>query len=189
LSGKNTLAMKKIIATSLFFSVLLVHAQIGTRIPSAKIGGEESNWTFGGYAGLGLASGSGGGTSIYITPRIGYKITDNFEMGVSGNFTWSNSKYISSTMVGVGPFANVYFGRSFYLTGMFQEYFINQKDKYYNEKYNTDEAVLYLGGGYMQRISDRVYMQVGAMYNVLYKEDKSVFSGGLIPNIGIVYGL
>lgn len=181
--------MKKLIFSMVLFGTVATQAQIGTGLTSGKTSVNGSNWTFGGYAGLGVASGSAGGTSVYITPRIGYKITDNLEMGISGNFTWNTSKYLSSTMVGVGPFANVYFGRSFYLTGMFQEYFINQKDKYYNKTYNTDEAVLYLGGGYMQRISDRIYMQIGAVYNVLYKEDKSVFSGGLIPNIGIVYGL
>lgn len=92
-------------------------------------------------------------------------------------------------MIGVGPFANYYFARNFFLSGMFQEYFVNQKDKINDIKYSTDEAALYLGGGYMQKLGNRVYMQIGGMYNVLYNKDKSVFSGGFIPNIGIVYGL
>ena len=92
-------------------------------------------------------------------------------------------------MVGVGPFANYYFGRNFYLSGMFQEYFINQKNKYENVKYDTNESALYLGAGYMQRVGQHVYMQIGGMYNVLYDENKSAFSGGFVPNIGIVYGL
>ena len=92
-------------------------------------------------------------------------------------------------MIGVGPYANYYFGRSVYLSGMFQEYFINQKDKINNQKYDSNEAALYIGGGYMQKLGDHVYMQIGGMYNVLYKSDSSVFGGGFIPNIGIVYGL
>jgi len=92
-------------------------------------------------------------------------------------------------MLGVGPFANYYFSRSFYISGNFQQYFVDQKDKIYNEKYNKDESALYLGAGYMQSIGNRAYMQMGIMYNVLYKENSSVFSSGFIPSIGVVVGL
>ena len=178
--------MKKILLLSMIISGFFLNAQIGT---STQIGGENSKWTFGGYAGLGGAFGNGGGVSLYITPRMGYKVTENLETGLASNLTWSNSKYYSSTMIGVGPFLNYYFSRNFYLSGMFQEYFINQKDKVNNLKYSADEAALYLGGGYMQRLGNRTYMQIGGMYNVLYKKDKSVFGGGFIPSVGIVYGL
>lgn len=181
--------MKKLLLLSLLAAGFAANAQIGTNLPSAHIGGENSKWTVGGYAGLGGAFGGGGGTSLYVTPRVGYKVSENFETGIAANFSWANSKYYSSTMLGVGPFANYYFGRSFYLSGMFQEYFVNQRDKIYDLKYNTNEAALYLGGGYMQSLGGRAYMQIGGMYNVLYKKDKSVFGGGFIPNIGIVYGL
>jgi hypothetical protein len=53
---------------------------------------------------------------------------------------------------------------------------------------NTDEDALYLGGGYMQRIGSNSYMQLGIMYNVLWKENESVFSSGLVPSIGFVVG-
>ena len=178
--------MKKILFLLMIFSGFFLNAQIGT---STQIGGENSKWTFGGYAGLGGAFGNGGGVSLYVTPRVGYKVTENLETGLASNLTWSNSKYYSSTMIGVGPFLNYYFSRNFYLSGMFQEYFINQKDKVNNLKYSADEAALYLGGGYMQRLGNRTYMQIGGMYNVLYKKDKSVFGGGFIPSVGIVYGL
>ena len=178
--------MKKILLLSMIISGFFLNAQIGT---STQIGGENSKWTFGGYAGLGGAFGNGGGVSLYVTPRVGYKVTENLEAGLASNLTWSNSKYYSSTMIGVGPFLNYYFSRNFYLSGMFQEYFINQKDKVNNLKYSADEAALYLGGGYMQRLGNRTYMQIGGMYNVLYKKDKSVFGGGFIPSVGIVYGV
>jgi len=178
--------MKKILLLLMIISGFFLNAQIGT---STQIGGENSKWTFGGYAGLGGAFGNGGGVSLYVTPRVGYKVTENLETGLASNLTWSNSKYYSSTMIGVGPFLNYYFSRNFYLSGMFQEYFINQKDKVNNLKYSADEAALYLGGGYMQRLGNRTYMQIGGMYNVLYKKDKSVFGGGFIPSVGIVYGL
>lgn len=41
----------------------------------------------------------------------------------------------------------------------------------------------------MQQIGNNSFMQIGLMYNVLYKENSSVFSGGLIPSVGFVVGL
>ncbi|MDO4224729.1 MAG: hypothetical protein Q4C75_02430 [Bergeyella zoohelcum] len=169
----------------------LYNAQIGTRLPQAKIGGEDSKWTFGGYLGIGGAFGGNGygGTSVYVSPRVGYKITDNFEGGLATNLTWQSSKYFSSTMLGVGPFANYYFNRSFYVSGLYQHYFVNQKNKTTSQKISNDEAALYLGAGYLQKLGSKAYMQIGGMYNVLYKENSSVFGGAFVPNVGIIYGL
>lgn len=179
--------MKKLFLLSLLSLSFSAQAQIGT---SKTFGNANSHWTFGGSAGLGGAFGNNNsGTSVYVSPRIGYKITENLETGLAGNFTWSNSKYYSSSTVGVGPFMNYYIGRNFFLSGMFQEYFFNQKNKLNNLKYSGDEAALYFGGGYMQRIGDRAYFQIGGMYNVLYKKDKSVFGDGFIPSVGVVFGL
>lgn len=181
--------MKKLLFFSLLLAAVFLSAQIGTRFPSSKIGGEESKWTVGGYAGLGGAFGGGGGISLFVSPRVGYKVNENLEIGLAGNFNWQNSKYYSNTMFGIGPFANYYFGRSFYLSGMYQHYFYSQKDKYDDLSNSGNEAALYLGAGYMQRLGNRTYMQIGGMYNVLYQRDKSVFGGGFVPNVGIVYGL
>jgi hypothetical protein len=92
-------------------------------------------------------------------------------------------------MIGVGPFLNYYFSRNFYLSGMFQEYFINYRNRYNNLNTKNNESVLYLGGGYMQRLGDSAYMQIGAMYNVLYDKNKSVFGSGFVPQVGVVFGL
>ena len=178
--------MKKCILLSFLTFSFIINAQIGTSTP---LGGENSKWTFGGSAGLGGSFGGGGGTSVYLSPRVGYKVTENLETGLAGSFTWASSKYYSSTTTGVGPFLNYYIARNFYISGLFQEYFFNQKNKYDNVKYSGNEAALYLGGGYMQRIGDRAYMQIGGMYNVLYRKDKSVFGGGFVPSVGVVFGL
>lgn len=176
----------KTFLTIFLLATTFMYAQIGT---STQLGGAQSKWTFGGYAGVGGSFGSGGSTSVYLSPRVGYKLTENFETGLAGSFNWTNSKYYSSSTVGVGPFVNYYIARNFYLSGLFQEYFFTQKDKYNNLKYTGDEAALYLGGGYMQKLGDRTYMQIGGMYNVLYDKNKSVFGGGFIPSIGVVFGL
>ncbi len=178
--------MKKFIFFLIITFTFNLNAQIGT---SRIVQTPESKWTFGGYAGLGGVFGNGGGVSIYLSPRVGYKLSENLETGLATNVTWSNSKYYSATTVGVGPFMNFYIARNFYLSGMFQEYFYSQKDKLNNLKYSGDEAALYFGGGYMQKIGEHSYMQIGGMYNVLYKENESIFGSGFIPSIGVVFGV
>lgn len=179
--------MKKLLLLAIISFGFSLQAQIGT---SRSFGMPESKWTFGGSAGLGGSFGSNnGGTSIYVSPRIGYKLTENLEAGIVSDLTWTNAKYFSSNTIGVGPFVNYYIARNFYLSGMFQEYFFNQKNKVTLAKYSGDEAALYLGGGYLQRIGDRAYMQIGLMYNVLYQDDRSVFGSGFVPSVGVVFGL
>ncbi|MBL1221629.1 hypothetical protein JET18_12325 [Chryseobacterium sp. L7] len=162
----------------------------GSLFSQVSIGASPENnnrWTFGGGIGVGFGSQS----SFYLqaSPRVGYKLTEDLEGGVVGSVSWQTSDYYRSTMFGVGPFLNYYIARTFYVSANFQHYFINYKDKYYDYKMNEEESALYLGGGYMQRIGNNSFMQLGLMYNVLWKENSSIFSSGLVPNIGFVVGL
>ncbi|UWX59868.1 hypothetical protein N0B40_15790 [Chryseobacterium oranimense] len=173
---KFIIPLMLVISGSLFSQV-----SIGT-------GSQQNNrWTFGG--GIGLGFGSNSAFYLQASPRVGYKITDDLEGGVVGSISWQTSDYYKSTMFGVGPFVNYYIARSFYVGANLQQYFINYKDKFYDYKVNEQETALYLGGGYMQRIGGNSFMQLGLMYNVLWKENSSVFSSGLVPNIGFVVGL
>jgi hypothetical protein len=92
-------------------------------------------------------------------------------------------------LFGVGPFINYYFARSFYASANLQEYFYNYKNKIYDYKVNGNETALYLGGGYMQQLGNHSYMQIGLMYNVLWKENSSILSSGLVPSVGFVIGM
>lgn len=173
---KITIALMLILSGSVFSQV-----SVGAPIQ------ENNKWTFGG--GIGLGFGSNSAFYLQASPRVGYRLTDDLEVGVIGSVSWQTSKYYNSTMFGAGPFANYYFARSFYVGANLQHYFINYKDKFYDFKDNREETALYLGGGYMQRIGGNSFMQIGVMYNVLWKENSSVFSSGLVPNIGFVVGL
>ncbi|WP_419869299.1 hypothetical protein [Chryseobacterium sp. CT-SW4] len=160
-----------------------VFSQISVGTPSQ----DNNRWTFGG--GIGLGFGSNSAFYLQASPRVGYRLTNDLEGGVVGSVSWQTSDYYRSTMFGVGPFLNYYIGRSFYLSGNLQHYFIDYKDKYYDYKTNREETALYLGGGYMQSLGGRAFMQIGVMYNVLWQENDSIFSSGLVPNIGFVVGL
>ncbi len=150
-------------------------------------GTQNNRWTFGG--GLGVGFGSNSYFNFQVSPRVGYKITDQLEGGIIGNVSWQTSDYYKSTMFGVGPFANYYFVRSFFVGANLQQYFINSTEKYNNYKFRTDETALYLGGGYIQSLGNNAFAQFGVMYNVLWKENKSIFSSGFVPSVGFVVGL
>lgn len=175
--------MKKIIISLMLTASGSVFSQVSVGTAAQ----DNNRWTFGGGIGLGFGSNS----SFYLqaSPRVGYRLTDDLEGGVVGSVSWQTSDFYRSTMFGVGPFLNYYFARSFYVGANMQHYFIDYKDKYYDYKYNREETALYLGGGYMQRIGNHSFMQLGLMYNVLWKQNSSVFSNGLVPNIGFVVGL
>ncbi len=162
----------------------------GTVFSQVSVGTSPENnnrWTFGG--GIGVGFGSNNAFYLSASPRVGYRLTDDLEGGVAGSVSWQKSNSYSSTMFGVGPFLNYYIARTFYVSAIYQHYFINYKDKFYDFKASGDEDALYLGGGYMQRIGNNSYLQLGLMYNVLWKENSSIFSSGLVPNVGFVVGL
>jgi len=175
--------MKKIILSAFIFSALVLNAQTDNSSQDTM----HSNWTFGG--GIGASFGSNNYFNLSAAPRVGYRFTDNLEGGALGSISWQKSNYYRSTMFGLGPFLNYYFARSFFVSANYQHYFINYKDTFYDFKATKNEDALYLGGGYMQSIGNNSYLQLGLMYNVLWKENSSIFSSGLVPNIGFVIGL
>lgn len=166
---------------------LLISGSILSQVAVGAPPENNNRWTFGG--GIGLGFGSNNYFNLSTAPRVGYRLTDDLEGGVLGSVSWQKSNAYSSTMFGVGPFLNYYIGRTFFISANYQHYFINYKDKLYDFKTNENEDALYLGGGYMQRIGNNSYLQLGLMYNVLWKENSSIFSSGLVPNIGFVVGL
>lgn len=174
--------MKKIFTLGLIVINILAYSQIAMNSVT-----QSNRWTFGG--GLGVGFGSNSYFNLQVSPRVGYKITDQLEGGIIGNVSWQSSDYYKSTMFGVGPFVNYYFARSFFIGANLQQYFINSKEKFTGYKFDTDETALYLGGGYMQSLGNNAFVQFGIMYNVLWKERSSIFSSGFIPSVGFVVGL
>ncbi len=170
------------------FSLFLVPISLLSFSQIAMSAGTPSNrWTFGG--GLGVGFGSNSYFNLQVSPRAGYKITDQLEGGLIGNVSWQTSDFYKSTIFGVGPFMNYYFARSFFVGAHLQQYFISSQEKFTGYKFNTDETALYLGGGYMQALGNHAFVQFGLMYNVLWKENSSIFGTGFVPSVGFVVGL
>lgn len=178
--------MKKIIF-AFFLSFGISFAQNGNiLVPQASSNSSFDNWTFGGNIGATFGNYSLG---VFITPRIGYKLTNNLELSANVNYTLQNTEYYQNNLIGFGPEINYYFNRAFYTNASFHHYIVSQKEKLTKQTANFQENALYIGAGYMQHLGGNTYMQIGGSYNVLYNKNKSIFSSGFIPNIGIIIGL
>lgn len=178
--------MRKILLTLtfIFFCSISVAQQEKDSLPSSV--NPFNNWTLGGN--IGVTAGSHG-LGVFVTPRVGYKITEDFEVAVNINYTLQNTEYYTNKIIGTGPSLNYYIQRNFYVMSSFQHYFISQKNKASKNSHTRNENALYVGGGYMQHLGRNTYMQLGFSYNILYRKNESVFSTGFIPNVGIVFGL
>lgn len=148
----------------------------------------SNRWVFSG----GLGATFSDGFSLQVSPSAGYKITNNFIVGLSVDYFYNdyNSKTnvdYTSNLFGLGPFLQYYPIENIFLKMQYQ-YFTGKQnfEADYADK-NIDENALWLGAGYTQSISGNAFVQIGLMYNVLYDEDDSVFNTGLMPIVGISF--
>ena len=173
--------MKKLLFLIVSIVSLACQAQDGGNIllpENQKQNNFFDNFTLGGDVGFSFGKYQWG---LSLAPRIGYKITNDLEAAFSVNYTYQDTDYAKYNILGLGPSLTYYIGRYLYVNGSFQHYFISTKSKSTRITYNTEESALYLGG--------RSYLRLGLTYNVLYDKNKSIFSSGLFPEVGIVIGL
>lgn len=167
---------KKLLIISFLLSSFFVFSQ------------DDSRWRLGG--GLGFGFGNSNYTSISIQPFVSYQFSKIIDGGLSAGYQyakWDNSK---QNLFNFGPFINIHPIENVFMRVHFEQYFGNQKVKIgmgQSATYNYNESALWLGAGY--RTSGKVSFFTGLMYNVLYKEDDSLFSNGFRPIVGVSVGL
>lgn len=63
----------------------------------------SSRWTFGG--GIGFGFGSNSMFNIQAAPRVGYRLTEDLEAGITGTVMWQTSDFYRSTSLewGLSP--------------------------------------------------------------------------------------
>lgn len=174
--------MRGILLLSCLLFTGLGYSQIG--IGSSSIN-KQNNWRVGG--GVAMNFGDHGAFALNVSPFIGYELSPNLEGGVTTGYQYSKYRDQKQNLFSVGPYLNFYLIQSLFLRTQF-EYFTGSV-KIKNSSYSTsfDESALWIGGGY--RTGGRVQMYAGIMYNVLYKENKSLFSEAYQPIVGISIGL
>lgn len=152
-----------------------------------------NNWRFGG--GLGLSFGNDSYFGFNISPSIGYMISTNLEVGGIAGYQHLSNNYYKRNLFNVGlyinffPIENIFVRANYvYYTGKETYRTKNLQYETISESYNVEESALWLGAGY--QTSGPIKFQVGAMYNVLYKDnDTGIFSSGFQPFMGVSVGL
>ena len=148
---------------------------------------QPSKWRVGG--GVGLGFGSNNYFGFAISPFVGYEITPQLEAGVTAGYQYSKWSDAKQNVFNAGPYLNYYPIPSLF-TRIHYEYYTGAHQYDYefggSNKYNFDESALWMGAGY--RNIGKVQCYAGLMYNVLYKEESSLFSSGLRPILGVSFG-
>jgi long-subunit fatty acid transport protein len=113
-------------------------------------------------------------TTIGVAPSAIYNFNDYFSAGLGANYIYSKNKLFDSAL-------NVYGGslialynpiEDIQLSTEYEKLFLNQSGFE-----SSDIDALYLGAGY----SIGRNVTIGLRYDVLYKENKSVYSSAITP--------
>ncbi|HLS12410.1 MAG TPA: hypothetical protein VK050_09635 [Flavobacteriaceae bacterium] len=174
--------MRYILLLSFLLFSGLSYSQIG--IGSSSIN-KQNKWRVGG--GLGMSFGDHGAFTLNISPFIGYELVSSLEGGVTTGYQYSKYRDQRQNLFSIGPYLNFYPMQSLFVRTQYEYFTGNSKIKNSSYSSSFDESALWIGGGY--RTGGRVQMYAGIMYNVLYKENKSLFSEAYQPIVGISIGL
>lgn len=174
--------MRCILLISCLLFTSLSYSQIGIGSRSMK---QQNQWRVGG--GVAMSFGNNNAFAVNISPFIGYEVITNLEAGISTGYQYSKYRDQQQNLFSIGPYLNYYPMESIFLRTQY-EYFTG-KSKIKNTNYSSsfDESALWIGGGF--RSGGSVQLHVGILYNVLYEENKSLFSEAFQPIIGVSIGL
>lgn len=173
--------MKNFITTAL----LIAGITFGTAQIAIGTSKTDGKWRVGG--GVGLGFGNNGYFGFNVSPFVGYAVAPKLEVGATAGYQYSKNDWVKTNLFSAGPYANFYIIDQLFARGHYEYYTGNQKVESSDQKFSFDESALWLGGGYQS--TGKVRFQTGLMYNVLYKEDESIFSSPLRPFGGIAVSL
>ena len=174
--------MKYILLLSCLLFSGLTYSQIGIGSSTANY---QDKWRVGG--GVAMNFGDNGAFALNVSPFIGYEVVTNLEAGVSTGYQYSKYRDLKQNLFSVGPYLNYYPIPSLFVRAQYEYYTGNAKIKHSSQSNSFDESALWLGGGY--RTGGRVQLYVGMLYNVLYKENESLFAEAFQPIVGVSVGL
>ncbi|TYP99366.1 hypothetical protein C7447_102688 [Tenacibaculum adriaticum] len=135
------------------------------------------NVRFGGGIGLGFGNNN---TTIAVSPTAVYDFNEQFSLGVSLGYIYNKrgdykSNVFSGSLLSLyRPYTNIEF------SGEFEQLFVNQKFAIATDNYNY--PALYLGAAYRTR-----NVSFGLRYDVLYNENKSIYTSAVSPIIRIFF--
>ena len=106
---------------------------------------------------------------IKVTPEIGYRLTENFELGIGVNYMFTKNSYynFSDHVYGANIFGRLFVYNDIYIQGEYE--MLNVADFDYTTSYYTGERIFIpgiLGGiGYRQKIGEKAAILTSILYN------------------------
>lgn len=166
--------MKKFFRTLIVLPIFLIAQEETT---------SNSRWLFGGNFGLAFGTQS----FFQIAPSVGYQVSRYLIIGGGAGYINNRAPNFRSNLYSVGGFIQPRFD-NFFIRADYGYYTGDVRFDLNNQKQTVNEHVLVLGLGYMDFIGGNSFYNVGIGYNVLYNENKSVFSTGFMPYAGVMFG-
>lgn len=163
-----------------FLSLLTLGVSIGLAQVSFQSNSSDGKLRVGGNLGFNFGNNSYFGFNV--SPSAGYMLMDNLEAGITVGYQYAKNDFYKSNLFSGGPYANYYIMPELFARAHYEYFTGNQTIKRNDYKVDFDESALWIGGGYQS--TGPIRFQAGLMYNVLYKENKSIFSSALRPFAG-----
>lgn len=133
------------------------------------------------------------GTTITANPFVGYKVTDRFVPGLMVSYNYSRlrnwpdiGRTTTFNSLGVSPFLRYAFLDNFFAQAEYEFLNGNFKVTSPTQEASFSENNLFLGGGYINRISNNSAVFVQVMYNVTWQgaAGNSVYASPFIYRVG-----
>lgn len=135
---------------------------------------------FGGGIGLSFGNGFFSGT---LAPSAIYQFNPQFATGVALNGTYSSQKNVyNSTIVGGSVLALYNVIPEIQFSAEFEELYVTRNYEYDRPNSNYWYPGLFLGVGFQSR-----YVTVGIRYDVLYKDQKSIYADAFVPFVRVYF--
>lgn len=169
-----------VIETRLVFSQEFIQTEEQI-IDNKKSGFDRKKLFFGG--GLGLQFGDR--SLIDISPKIGYRFTEKFSMGVGFtyiNYAYNKTPKFSTTMYGGSLFASFVVIENAFVHAEYE--LLSLESKYFSpfptpEKDRLNIASILVGGGYRYQIGARSYLNMLVLWNLI-ETDYSIYNNPVI---------
>lgn len=125
-----------------------------------------------------------GGTSVSISPNLIYKITNEIAVGGGIQGSYNSIKNVQTTIT-YGANVLGQFNPTKKITTFleFTQLRVSTKTDINNITNEFWDSALFVGAGY--NITNKI--SVGAKYNLLYKDGKSIYTSPVIPFVNITF--
>ena len=125
-----------------------------------------------------------GGTNISISPNLTYNVSNKVAFGLGVQFNYLALKDIQNTTTyGANTLFQYRPSQKIMTLLEFAQLRVSTKSEIDDSKKNYWDSALFVGAG----LNVTKKIAIGAKYNLLYKEDESIYSSPVIPFVNISF--